>query len=55
VTEQSRRALLRLGLLFGAIPIALPIGLVLDSANAFIVVMAVALVVSVVLGLTVLR
>jgi hypothetical protein len=40
---------------FGAIPIALLVGLVLHSADAFVVVMAVAVVVGVVLRLTVLR
>jgi hypothetical protein len=47
--------LLRLGVLFGAIPVALIVGLAFHSANAFVVVMAGALVVSVVPRLTVLR
>jgi hypothetical protein len=47
--------MVRMGLLFGAIPVALLIGLLLHSANAFVAVMAIALIVSVVLRLTFLR
>jgi hypothetical protein len=55
VNPQGRKALIRLAIMFGWIPVAYVIGSIAGSVNVFVVVMAVGLVVSLVLRFTVLR
>ena len=52
---KTRKALLRLAIMFAWIPIAFAIGSATHSVNAFIIVMAIGLVAGVALRLTVLR
>ena len=52
---ELRNALVRLAIIFGWIPVAFIVGSIAHSVNAFIVTMAIGLVVSVVLRFTVLR
>jgi hypothetical protein len=55
VSFQGEKALIRLAILFGIIPVAIFIGYVTGSQAAFVVVMAIGLVVSIALRLTILR
>jgi hypothetical protein len=52
---QGQKALLRLGILWASIPIAFLIGYATHSSTAFVVVMAIGLVVHLVLRLSLLR
>ena len=55
MNPEGRKALVRLAIMFGWIPVAYVMGSIAGSVNVFIVTMAVGLAVSLVLRFTVLR